>query len=409
MASGSAMTSGSAKIGSRVKISGIGALKQAGWSRGAAGRATPESLLRSMHRWWLIALLFKLLGSSWDVSWHFKWLRDELAPPHLLNTIGTVLAVGLVLVHTYTGFGVDRAALKLMQWGTGIFLLAIPIDLINHRVNGLDITAWSPSHALLYLGTALIIAGAIRSWYLLAPVETPAQSPAQSLVRDQGRSQNRSRALGLGALWFFFMENVLFPAQHQEYGVLEIASWDRGKPYAEPTLLKFAADQIGRPVDRTALVHFALPVPSWLYPFWMVAAVILVLVIGRIMIGSRWTATAVAAGYVTYRCLIWPLLAVTGFPHSAVPVFLVPAGLAVDLVFLGFAVRGLSRLPRWSRAGLGAVVVTTVSLTALWVQSELLAAPPSAYRVAAPMAAVLLAAGWYLADTQFAPAVRRGA
>ena len=51
---------------------------------------------------------------------------------------------------------------------------------------------------------------------------------------------------------------VGFPAQHQEYGIREIASWDAGKPYAEPSLLEFAANQIGAPVDRASVVNFFL-------------------------------------------------------------------------------------------------------------------------------------------------------
>ena len=42
---------------------------------------------------------------------------------------------------------------------------------------------------------------------------------------------------------------VEFPNGQQEYGILELRSWDRGTPYAEPTLLEFAAEQMGRPVQ----------------------------------------------------------------------------------------------------------------------------------------------------------------
>ena len=79
-----------------------------------------------------------------------------------------------------------------MQWGIGMFLIAVPIDILNHRINGLDITSWSPSHALLYLGTAVMLAGAIRGWWLYA---------APGRVRD---------LVSLG-LWLFFVENVALP------------------------------------------------------------------------------------------------------------------------------------------------------------------------------------------------------
>src|SRR5262245_17788570 len=112
-----------------------------------------------VFRLWLLAFGLKMLGSTWDMSWHLKWLRDDLAPPHLLNTAGTTLAVALVVFQVRTGVGLDRRAKGLMIAGTAIFLAAIPIDVLNHKINGLDITAWSASHALLYIGTALMILG----------------------------------------------------------------------------------------------------------------------------------------------------------------------------------------------------------------------------------------------------------
>ena len=113
---------------------------------GKAGRETPPDLFRVLYLGWLVAFSFKVLGASWDVSWHFKWLRDDLAPPHLLNSVGTAIALALTIIHGYTGYGVDQPGAAAIQWGTGVFLVAVPLDLINHRVNGLDITSWSPSH-----------------------------------------------------------------------------------------------------------------------------------------------------------------------------------------------------------------------------------------------------------------------
>ncbi|MBB5806555.1 hypothetical protein F4560_006323 [Saccharothrix ecbatanensis] len=341
------------------------------WERGEPGREAPPALVTALYQLWLVGLLLKLIGSTWDVAWHFKWLRDELAPPHLLNTAGTVIVVGLTLFHTYTGYGADKTSLRLMQAGTGVFLIALPIDLINHRINGLDITSWSGSHALLYLGTAIMLAGAIRGWIKLYPA-------------------GRWRLPGLAALWFFFLENMWFPNQHQEYGVLEIASWDRGEPYAEPILLQFAADQIGRPVDRESIVQFSLPIPDWVYPVWGLVAAALVLVIARRTLGTKWAATAVAGGYVAFRCLAWPLLAGADFPLSAVPLFLVLVGLAVDAAHLG-------RVPAPVAAILGSAAVTGLGYGGIWAQQALDAAPPILYPSAA-VTFVVLAVLWVLAD-----------
>lgn len=315
------------------------------WTRGQAGRETPQDLFRVLYLGWLVALTLKLLGSAWDVSWHFKWLRDDLAPPHLLNSAGTALVVVLTVVHGYTGYGVDKAALRLIQWGTGIFLVAVPLDLINHRVNGLDITSWSPSHLMLYVGTFFMIMGVIRGWFMGAP-------------------PGRERTVVLGAFFAFFLENVHFPEQHQEYGILSLGAWDNHATYAEPILLRFAADQMGRPVDRVMMTGFTLPVPDYLYPVYAVVAGLSVLVVARLMIGRFGAATLVAGAYVGFRTVIWPLLTFTGFPPSAVPYFLVAAGLLVDLAFL-------VRVPA-VRAVVGAVGVTAGAYGVLVVQSAVM-------------------------------------
>ncbi len=322
---------------------------------------------RTVYRLWALAFLLKMLGATWDVSWHFKWLRDDFAPPHLLNTVGTTLAVALVLFHTYTRFGIDRLGLRLLQSGCVVFLVSIPLDVVNHRVNGLDITTWSVTHSGLYLGTALMIAAVIRGW-------------------SHSRPPGREGLLLLGAYWVFFFENVLFPNQHQEYGVLSLRAWDRGRPYAEPSLLHFAAQQIGRPVDHLAVLSFALPIPSWVYPVWAGVAGMGVLVAARVALGRRLTATAIAGAYVAYRCVLWLLLTATTFPPSAVPFALLAGAVVIDGMF---AVGMSSR----TRAVVGAVAVTTALYAGWWLQGLLTAVPPVAYG-SYPIAAGLLGALW---------------
>jgi hypothetical protein len=290
-------------------------LWQAYMTPGRPGRPTGQTELRWIYTGWLVAFLLKMLGSSWDVSWHFRWLRDDLAPPHLLNSAGTVVVIALVLFSSYTGYGVDRRALHLMQVGTGLFLVAVPVDIVNHRINGLDITSWSPSHALLYLGTAVMLAGALRGWWLYA---------APGRVRD---------AVALG-LWFFFVENVLFPNQHQEYGVLSLRAYEAGRTTAEPQLLDFAVAQGQSPTS------FMLPVPAWVHPAWLLCAGLLSLVVVRRVTGLRWAATTVAAAYLAYRAAMWVGLVAIGFPPSVLPLALLAGAVAVDLAVT-------RRLPGW--------------------------------------------------------------
>jgi hypothetical protein len=273
---------------------------------GRPGRPTTQQALRGLYTVWLGAFLLKMVGSSWDVSWHFRWLRDDLAPPHLLNSAGTTVVVALVVFHSWTGYGVDRRALRLLQWGVGIFLLAVPIDVLNHEINGLDITSWSPSHGVLYLGTAIMLAGVIRGWWLYA---------APGRIRD---------LVSLG-LWLFFVENALFPNQHQEYGVLSLEDYLAGRTTAEPQLLDFAAAQGQSPV------MFMLPVPSWVHPAWLVGAGLLSLVVARKTVRMRWAATVVAAAYLLYRGVMWLALVGMDFPPSVLPLVLLAGAVLIDL------------------------------------------------------------------------------
>ncbi len=340
-----------------------------------AGLSESEAALvvRQIYGVWLVALLLKALGSSWDVSWHFKWLRDDLAPPHLINVVGDVVMIALVVFHTVTGFGVDKLALRLMQLGCAVFLVAIPVDVINHRVNGLDITSWSFSHSGLYIGTALAIAGAIIGW-------------------TRHATGQRRRTFVLGALWLFFLENVLFPNQQQEYGTLALRAFLDGRTTAEPSLLAFAANQLGvASLDETSFRGFALPIPDWVYLAWIATAGMIVLVIARRQLGVRWAATAIAGAYVAYRCVMFALLAGTGFTRSIVPFLLLAGAVAIDLICA-------AGLPWAVEAVVGAALVTAAVYAGGWAQGEFIALPPSTY-VLAPAAAGVLATGWLAAAT----------
>lgn len=348
-------------------------------ARSGPDAQTRPAVILAIYRLWLVAFALKMLGSSWDMSWHFKWLRDTAAPPHILNTIGTVIVVALVIYQARFNVGVDTWAKRLMVFGTGMFLVAIPVDVINHEINGLDITAWSPSHALLYLGTAFMLLGCARGYWM-------------------STRPGRTRTVISAVLWGFFLENVLFPSQHQEYGVLSLQAWRDGAPTAEPILLEFAANQLGRPVDDIAVSGFALPVDSWAYPMWMIGAALLTLVAARLFVGARWTATAIAAGYLAYRAVAWGLLVGTGFPPSIPPFLLLGGAVMVDLAFLAIA-------NGYLRALTGAALATGATAAAWWTQDFIVGSPP-VDPVAFLWGGIFLAIAWAgLATTGRAQAV----
>jgi hypothetical protein len=331
------------------------------WTRGEAGRPTPSAVTVALYTSWLVALAFKTLGASWDVAWHFKWIRDTTAPPHLVNFVGTGIAVALVLVHTYTGLGADRRTLRFLQVGMGSFVVTIPMDIVNHTVNGLDLTAWSVTHVLLYTGTTVTLIGLIMGW------------------RKEFPHGHRFYRLGLAALWLSLMENLWFPNEQQEYGVSSLAAWDRGQPYAQPELLQFAAQQIHHPVDRAAVEHFTLGLPEWLYPVWCVLSAAVTLTLAKRFLHGRFTATAIAAGYVGYRTLALLFVTGVGFPPYAVPFWALAIGVAVDVAYL-------------LRAPLTvAALAPALGYLALWGQSTFLTAPPTDFR-SWPVAVVVLLA-----------------
>lgn len=330
--------------------------------------AQRPAVIATVYRLWLVAFALKMLGSTWDMSWHFMWLRDTAAPPHILNTLGTVLVVALVIFQAWHSVGVDTWAKRLMVFGTGVFLIAIPIDIINHELNGLDITAWSSSHGLLYLGTAFMLLGCFRGYWM-------------------STRPGRTRTVVGAVLWGFFLENVLFPSQHQEYGVLSLQAWRDGTPTAEPDLLQFAAAQIGRPVDDIAVQSFALPVDPWVYPLWIVGAALMTLVAARHFVGARWTATAIASGYLAYRMVAWILLSGTGFPPSIPPFLLIGGAIVIDLAFLAIA-------HTYARALIGAVLATAATGAVLWAQQFVVGSPP-VDALALVWGGIFLAVAWF--------------
>ena len=51
-------------------------------------RTWQRDLVIVLYRWWVCAMALKIVGATWDICWHFRWLRDDFAPPHLINSVG---------------------------------------------------------------------------------------------------------------------------------------------------------------------------------------------------------------------------------------------------------------------------------------------------------------------------------
>jgi hypothetical protein len=276
-----------------------------GWIDGQrSDEPDSQMLIRIIYSLWIVAFLLKHAGSAWDIAWHFRYVFGAFEPPHLVNVAGTALATTLVVFHTITGRAADRTGLYVLQGGFIVFLISVPLDLLNHFLFGLDVTVWSPTHLLTFASTAVMLIGVIFSWLKLA------EPGAWRLL------------IGL-ACWAFLLDDMLFQLGQQEYGVIAVDAYIRGQTTASPELLA----QAGRNPEQFVQGG----IPAWIYPVWLILTSTLVLAVARRTQGWRWTATVVALLYLGYRVVGYLLLNAADFPQSFIPVMLLGGAFVIDV------------------------------------------------------------------------------
>jgi hypothetical protein len=323
--------------------------------------------MKKVYGLWLLAFGLKLFGSAWDTSWHFKYFFDTFSPPHNVNTVGFLLAWALVGYHwggtawaerqvarLPTGFQrfarkwllleqlgperhMDRGSLIVTTSGLVVFLVAAPIDQVWHRIFGLDLTTWSPTHLGLFAGTELAILGVLMGVYRHGRT-------------DQRRSFDGMALLCLGG---FLLEAFLFACGQQEYGYITLYAINHPDyvnvqhmtTFPIPALLAAAQNQGGAYALATGNV------PTWIYPYYQLLMVTAILQFMRLLHRRAWTATAVAALYLAYRLFARFLLHSFDFPVSFVPYYLIGIGLSLDI----FGVLQSVPLKRWMRLLWGAL------------------------------------------------------
>jgi hypothetical protein len=253
---------------------------------------------------WLLAFFLKHSGSAWDVAWHFRYVFGALEPPHWLNIVGNALAGALFAYQTMTGKAIERTGFLIMQGAFVVFLIHMPLDVLNHYLFGLDVTVWSPTHMLGFAATTVMMAGLLYSWLRLA-------------------EPGLWRLVIAVLCWAFLLDDVMFQLSQQEYGVIALDAYARGQTSARPALLA----QAGRSPEQFVQGG----IPHWVYPLWLILTSTLVLTAARRTLGWRWTATSVALIYLAYRALGYMLLGAFDFPQSFIPVMLLAGAFAIDL------------------------------------------------------------------------------
>jgi hypothetical protein len=303
--------------------------------------------MKKVYGLWLLAFSLKLFGSGWDTSWHFKYFFDTFSPPHNINTIGFILAWVLIfyhwggteqaqrwvvrLPHSLQGFTrrwvlverlgterhIDMGALRITTTGMLVFLIAAPLDQAWHRIFGLDLTTWSPTHLSLFAGTELMILGVLLGFYRTSHTNWHGSFGSIAPILFSG----------------FLLEAFLFACGQQEYGYIalyalnhpEYVTVQHHTTFPIPALIAQANAQGGATILATGQV------PTWLYPLYQLLVGSAILQFARLLHRRVWTATAVAALYLAYRLLARFILHSFDFPVSFVPYYLIGIGLSLDL------------------------------------------------------------------------------
>jgi hypothetical protein len=148
----------------------------------------------------IIALVFFLFGTQWDIQWHATVGRDRvLTPPHLLMLGGIVLA-GLtslfwIVLETwqasvqptvfaerssrFLGFFRGPVGFALSGFGALFSAIAFPLDDYWHTLYGIDVTLWAPFHVMIISG--MVMAG-LGLAYVLASERNRAEGQLRTVV-----------------------------------------------------------------------------------------------------------------------------------------------------------------------------------------------------------------------------------
>ncbi len=228
----------------------------------------------------MIAFLFKMAGSSWDVSYHFRYFRELTQLPHIVNIIGFIIIVCVWIYFFRHRKEIDKEVFALMSIGVTITFLGIPADDWWHRTFGIDLTIWSPPHMVLYLSTFVVLVSVMR----LVEVSL-----------EKGEITKKQRLIY--QLWFFTvaLANVWFPLLQQELGVLSLYFYEIGQPI-------ISADLMTAITDPEAQIYGGIP--HWLYGIYAVFCLTYVFSLAKKVNIHTFSSTIIASTYIVYRLII---------------------------------------------------------------------------------------------------------
>ncbi|MED1201921.1 hypothetical protein [Heyndrickxia acidicola] len=250
----------------------------------------------TFYRLWVLAFFLKFVGSAWDASYHFKYLFEKYSIPHIVNFSG--FALGLILLYTEwrRPHYMDRLSRNLTTVGYTLFLVGIPLDFSYHIAFGIDLTTWSPTHFIYYIGTMIMIIGAWRGYVIW--------------TKDTAPSWKSNHT------WFamFVLEDLVFPNMQQENGAI---SYDQYMRHAS-----IASEQILLLISNPKSQIFG-GIPEWIYPNYSVLVVSVFVLLVSLICRSRLIPLAAAALYIVLRFAAKTIFFFIDYPTSYVPVTII--------------------------------------------------------------------------------------
>ena len=168
-----------------------------GASRNAVSPGVSLALPRVAFWALLVAKLIAGWGVQWDIEWHVRIGRDTFwIAPHVMTYAGVAASVllswGMLAWYTAGGGRPDNLVrivgiqgtrgFQLAAWGSGLIVLAAPIDDLWHRLFGLDVTLWSPPHLLGIVGGLVSSAACLTIAREVHPAQPAARTLAQLLA-----------------------------------------------------------------------------------------------------------------------------------------------------------------------------------------------------------------------------------
>lgn len=274
-------------------------------------RERGEMLSLKYYRLWVLAFLLKFIGSAWDASYHFRYLFEEYSIPHIVNTIGFILGAFLLLQEWRSPHFMDRFSRNLITIGYVLFLIGIPLDFTYHIAYGIDLTTWSPTHFIYYIGTSMMIIGVWRGYF----IHTREIQPSWKSLHT----------------WFamYLLECLMFPNMQQENGAISYDQYIHGRSIASKEILELISDPASQIFGG---------IPEWVYPIYSILMVALLTIL-IIRFCRDYTIPVMATAlYILFRFVGKAIFYSVGYPTSYVPITL----LFIPLSFL--LIRKYSRL-----------------------------------------------------------------